>query len=225
MSLRAPLPEVCPDHGQPAVRYKKGAAGFFARGQPFGLRNMLKYGSTMNWKRAKPRLRDLTIIRELGIKKGLATWYRGKPIDTAVTMVRGEWPVCSRCLISIDIYRTLGLFMVAVTMLAIGALVLVHLLDAEELLAPLALIVFFGTPFEVLLAAAAFDRSTTYVRGRLTDDRRYLVIRAHPNFAATVRERGIERFDSAAMHRAAARKRSVRDPEPDTGPGTAARPS
>ncbi len=180
MMLRAGLPDVCADHGRPAVESRKGSPGFYASGDQFGARNALKFGYTMNNGYARPKLRDLPKIPELGIRKVL----RGLPINSEAVFVRGEWPICTCCRRRALVFRWIGYFLVLCAMLTIVALVVARQRDMENLLLPLAFVVVPGwLPIGLFLTVAVFDRSSTHVHARITDDRRYIVTRAHPRFA------------------------------------------
>jgi hypothetical protein len=183
MMLRARLPNVCADHGRPAVEFRNGAAGFYASGDQFGVRSALKYGETMNKGYARPRFRDLRNIPRLGIKKAL----RGRPVASEAVVVHGEWPLCSSCRRRARICRCIGYLLVVCAALTLAALIVARQRDMEQLLLPLVFAILPGwIPIGLLLTVAAFDRSTTHVRARITNDKRHLVIQAHPDFATAV---------------------------------------
>lgn len=186
MDLRRKLPGVCARHGQPAVEFRSGTIGFFADNEQIGLPRILGHGYVMNNLHARFAWRDFRDVRS----RGVVVVLRGRPVAGEPVMVRGEWPVCRRCVRQSRALRIAGFTAVLAAIATVSALVAASLFDLRQFLVPLGFAVLPGwIPIGLLVTIAVFDRAGNHARGRLTPDRRFLVIAAHPDFAEAWNQR------------------------------------
>ncbi len=164
MHLLNPLPPVCSRHGEPEVERRDTTISFHWH-------NRVRVQTTMG----------STLARG---------WQRLQRVpQTTATELYGEWPVCARCIGQRRILRATSL-----TLVAAGLVPLLGLLTAGYLglitgpLSPLLALAFMPGWFPGLLiiAYAAHERATRYVRIQPIESDSVIVIRGHPAFVAAV---------------------------------------
>lgn len=171
-SLRTPLPDVCVEHGRPAVTRRSRTVDYRGSASGWWPQNAL-IRTAVGCFQQKPGGRDpLQIDRgRAGLRIGLA----------------GDWPVCERCIRLADRYTDLRLALFAGAGLTVLALLVARLLELEALYFPLAVLLFPGwLPIGLLAAVSAGDRRVVTLRSRINPRRTQLVLTAHPGFAAAV---------------------------------------
>ncbi|MFE3443480.1 hypothetical protein ACFXNW_10645 [Nocardia sp. NPDC059180] len=167
LELQQPLPDICSEHGLPAVDrwvkvilFRRTPRGIEQQGLGVSLRG---FGSGL-----------------------VRTGHRIPPV---VGDLHGEWPVCAKC-----IRRTTLLRWLARTLIIIGLPLLPALLIALQLgvdhIHPAWVVAFFPGWFPVglLVAMLTYQTADQFIRFGPIVNAESLTIRAHPDFAAAVAE-------------------------------------
>ncbi|MBF6288584.1 hypothetical protein [Nocardia cyriacigeorgica] len=167
LELQQPMPNVCSEHGRPAVDRRKTVVTFRRTSRGIEQQSL---GVT---------LRGFGVdIFKLGIN-----------IPPVAGDLHGEWPVCATC-----VRRTTLLRWVARTLIIIGLPLLPALLIALQLgvdrIHPAWVVAFFPCWFPVgmFIAMLVYQAAAQFIRFAPIVDPDTLTVRAHPDFATAVAE-------------------------------------
>lgn len=161
------MPEVCSEHGQPAVESR-----------PFTVSSS---GPGSEIPSVRSVLRSLSTARRF--EAGRAQSY-----------VRFECPACEDCLHGVRRYRRISRLLLLAIVLTFGAVFLARHFDAEQFYLPLAFAILPGCiPIGALLALVTSARSRYFADVWMTDSMSHLIVSAHPNFVTAVEQHRAER--------------------------------
>ncbi len=165
LELTEPLPQVCTEHGLPAVEHRS--------------RPIVFQGSRGEREQATPG----AVARS--IMAGMIPFFKGP--STPNTTLHGEWPLCSKCLRHSHVYRGISVALVSIGLIAIAGIFVASQVGVERIPPWVFVAIFLGwLPFGLSLAMLAYDKSTRFVSVRPITDLTTVTIRAHPNFAAAL---------------------------------------
>lgn len=165
LELTEPLPDVCTEHGLPAVEHRS--------------RPIVFQGSRGEREQATPG----AVARS--VMAGALPFFKSP--STPNTTLHGEWPLCSKCVRRSHLYRGICIALVSIGLIAIAGIFVASQVGVERIPPAVVVAIFPGwLPFGLVLAMLAYDKTTRFVSVRPITDLTTVTIRAHPNFAAAV---------------------------------------
>lgn len=166
VELCEPLPDVCSRHGLPAIG-RRSEVVLFHEGT-----------------RGREQLTPNSTFRTLAYKM----FSLGPNRLEINTCLRGEWPVCHRCLRSSRRCRRIARSIVIVGLLCVAGLVIARILGlTSAVMVSLAVVVFPGwIPAGLLVASMLHRRANTFIWFRPIVAEDTVVVEAHPGFAAAM---------------------------------------
>ncbi|MET8776018.1 hypothetical protein ABZV58_13450 [Nocardia sp. NPDC004654] len=166
IELREPLPDICSEHGLPAVDRRSETIAFH------------------EGTRGREQLTPGSMFRALAYKI-LSFGFNALEIDTRF---RGEWPVCHRCLQSSRRYKRLGRSIVFFGLFCIAGLVIAKILQVHQVVIAFLAVGLFPIwfPAGLLVASMLHRRANTFLRCRPIIAEDTVVVEAHPRFAAAM---------------------------------------
>ncbi|WP_280395927.1 hypothetical protein [Nocardia brasiliensis] len=165
--LAEDLPDLCSEHGLPAVETRSCTVR--TNGPGSELPTVRSFLRSMRWP------------------------WQPRESRGPDALLRFACPACEYCLYEVRRFRRFALLAVLAIILTFAAIAAARLLHLDQLYLPLAFVVVPGC-FPLALAAAivTWSRSGYFADVWLTDSTDHLTVSAHPDFAAAVEQR---RFD------------------------------
>jgi hypothetical protein len=191
IQLAARLPDMCSEHGQPAVA---------RRSKDIRFRRV-----DDQWRQRTAGDHFLEFITGIGrtFGRGPAAAWRAAFDWRPEAVLEGDWPICSRCLHLSLMYRWIGHVIIALGLVLLYALFVIwstfgtwRPTSATWRPIALSIAIFPGwLPCGLIVATLAYIRAGTFARIRPITEPTTVILRAHPAFAAA-----FERRDTAREH-------------------------
>lgn len=166
VELCGPLPDVCSRHGLPAIDRRSEVIHFHEGSQ------------------GREQLTPNSTFRTLACKM----FSFGSNRLEINTCLRGEWPVCRRCLQSSRRFRKIGRSIIIAGLICIAGLIIARILGLPSVvMVSLAVAVFpVWIPAGLLAASMLHRRANTFIWFRPIVAEDTVVVEAHPRFAAAM---------------------------------------
>ncbi|GAJ80609.1 hypothetical protein NBRGN_027_02670 [Nocardia brasiliensis NBRC 14402] len=165
--LAESLPDLCSEHGLPAVETRSCTVRSSGPGSELPTARSFLRSMRWPWQPRESRGPD--------------------------ALLRFACPACEYCLYEVSRFRRFAVLAVLAVVLTFAAIAAARLLHLDQLSVPLAFAVIPGCfPIALAVAVVAWSRSSYFADVWLTDSTDYLVVSAHSDFADAVEQR---RFD------------------------------
>ncbi|WP_157120365.1 hypothetical protein [Nocardia fusca] len=168
LELAGPLPEVCPQHGRPAVSRKSEVVQFWRTSR--GIEQVT--AGLFIWEFLRRILSVLALRR-----------FR---IPVTVATLHGTWPVCGRCVTRSAVLRWIAILLGFAGIPMIIAAFIANQLGVSRI--PVGFIIAFfpgWLPCGLFVACAAHQGSRDFVRFDTITDQEHLMLRVGPDFPSS----------------------------------------
>jgi hypothetical protein len=165
LELQGPLPEVCPQHGRPAVSRKSEVVQFWRTSR--GIEQVT--AGLFIWEFLRRILSVLALRR-----------FR---IPVTVATLHGTWPVCGRCVTRSAVLRWIAILLGFAGIPMIIAAFIANQLGVSHIPVGFVIAFFPGwLPCGLFVACAAHQGSRDFVRFDTITDQEHLMLRVGPDF-------------------------------------------
>lgn len=167
LELAGPLPELCPQHGRPAVSRKSQVVQFW---------------------RTSRGIEQLTaglFIREFPRRSLAGLVGRRFRLPVTVATLHGTWPVCGRCLTRSAVLRWIAILLGFAGIPMIIAAFMANQLGVSHIPVGFVIAFFPGwLPCGLFVASAAHQGSRDFVHFDTITDQKHPMLRVHPDFGS-----------------------------------------
>lgn len=165
--LAETMPELCSEHGLPAVESRSCTVR--ANGPGSELPTTRAFLRSMRWP------------------------WQPRDARGPDAQLRFECPACEYCLYEIRRFRRFALVALSAVILTFAAIAAARILHLDQLYLPLTFAVIPGCfPLAIVIALVTWSRSSYFADVWLTDSTDHLTVSAHPDFATAVEQRRVD---------------------------------